>query len=534
MPEALDLLREGRHRELWEKCCGFIDLNLDQFMTIQRRRLQEQITLLGRCELGQKLMGGGTPWSIEEFRQSVPLTTYADYAPYLLGRQEDVLPEPPVAWQRTSGREEGTGEQWIPVSRRMYQELGSTLIAVTILGMAREREDIALTLPVRFLNGFAPPPYASGTWARRMGEEHLYEFMPPLENSGRQGFDDTLRAGFALGLSHGLDFAFSTSSVLVALGERLAKPSAVPGGRWMLSHPQALWRQARGRLKAKLAHRQLTPADVWNIKGLAAMGTDTAIYRERIRQLWGRCPLEVYGRTETSIIALQTWDYDTMTFLPGINFLEFLPEAERLAMARNPAYQPRTVLLDEVQPGRSYELIVTNFLGGPFVRYRLGDMVNIASLSNERLGIKLPQVGSVSRADTLIDIAEFTRLTEATLRQALEEANVPLRGWTARKELQNEPVLHFYVEPAGDALIDAGDLKRVLHERLKSLDSDYASLETMLGLRPLKVTVLPPGSFAAQSGTRVRQVGSVPQAPLPYLNPSEEEIASLTALSRSN
>ncbi len=532
MPEALDLLREGRHHELWEKCCGFLDLSLEQFMRIQRRRLQEQLRLLGRCELGKKLMGGGEPWTIDEFRESVPLTTYADYAQYLLGRQEDALPEPPVAWQRTSGREEGSKDQWIPVSRRMYQELGSTLIAATILGTARRRGDVALTLPVRFLNGFAPPPYASGTWAQRMGEELIFEFMPPIEDAAKLGFEDALRAGFALGLRDGLDFAFSTSSILVALGERLGSAGALPSADWLLSHPSALLRQGKALLKARLARRRITPADVWNIKGLAAIGTDTALYKERIRQLWGRYPLEVYGRTEASIIALQAWDYGTMTFLPGINFLEFLPEAERLAMARNPSHRPRTVLLDEVQPGRSYELVITNFLGGPFVRYRLGDMVNIAALGNERLGIRLPQVGSVARAESLIDIAGFTRLTEATLQRAIEEANIPVEGWMARKEVEKEPVLHFYIEPRRGAGLDAVDLEEALHERLKLVDSDYASLEAMLGLKPLRVTLLPPGSFAMHIERHGGQNGSAARPQTPHLNPSEEELASLMELCR--
>jgi len=68
LPTALELLREGRTTELWEKCCGFVDLNTEQFMTIQRQLLLEQIELLSRCELGNKLMLGAKPRSVEEFR----------------------------------------------------------------------------------------------------------------------------------------------------------------------------------------------------------------------------------------------------------------------------------------------------------------------------------------------------------------------------------------------------------------------------------------------------------------------------------
>ena len=46
MPTAAELLKEGRYEELWRRCCGFIDLDIEQFMTIQRQLLMEQIELL--------------------------------------------------------------------------------------------------------------------------------------------------------------------------------------------------------------------------------------------------------------------------------------------------------------------------------------------------------------------------------------------------------------------------------------------------------------------------------------------------------
>ena len=34
-----------------------MELNVDEFMNLQKRLLMEQIDLLSRCELGQKIMG---------------------------------------------------------------------------------------------------------------------------------------------------------------------------------------------------------------------------------------------------------------------------------------------------------------------------------------------------------------------------------------------------------------------------------------------------------------------------------------------
>ena len=99
-----ELLRQGKNEELWQRCCGFIDLSLEDFMRIQRRLLLEQIELLKKCELGRSIIGGANPTTAKEFREQVPLTTYADYAPYLLKRRMDVLPRKPILWQYTSGK----------------------------------------------------------------------------------------------------------------------------------------------------------------------------------------------------------------------------------------------------------------------------------------------------------------------------------------------------------------------------------------------------------------------------------------------
>ena len=84
MSKLAELFKQGKNEELWQRCCGFIDLGLEDFMRIQRRLLLEQLELLKKCELGRYIMNGANPHTVEEFREQDPLTTYADYTPYLL------------------------------------------------------------------------------------------------------------------------------------------------------------------------------------------------------------------------------------------------------------------------------------------------------------------------------------------------------------------------------------------------------------------------------------------------------------------
>src|SRR5512139_140303 len=95
MVRPIDLMRQGRKEALWQMCCGFIDLSLDQFMEVQHRLLLEQIELLKRCELCQRVMHRAQPVTVDYFRNQVPFTTYADYCPELHERLEHGLPAKP-------------------------------------------------------------------------------------------------------------------------------------------------------------------------------------------------------------------------------------------------------------------------------------------------------------------------------------------------------------------------------------------------------------------------------------------------------
>ena len=62
--EIIKLLRQGRTEEAWQRCCGFIDLSLEDFMRIQWRLLSEQLGLLKECELGRYIMNGANPHNV--------------------------------------------------------------------------------------------------------------------------------------------------------------------------------------------------------------------------------------------------------------------------------------------------------------------------------------------------------------------------------------------------------------------------------------------------------------------------------------
>lgn len=495
MTKAVELLRQGKKEELWQMCCGFIDLSIEQFMSIQKRLLLEQIELLKQCELGNTMLQGAEPGNIEEFREQAPLTTYADYAPYLLKKREDILPEKPLLWMRCVGRSGEYKYKWVPITKKVYEEAGKLIFAAVVFATCNKRGNINLKEHDKFLHALAPPPYATGMMAHMVEDVFGFALIPRLDEGEMMPFTKKMQYGFDMALSGGLDLLGALTSVLAKLGEQYSQDIKVniPS---LLSKPRRFPRLVKGWLKSKLARRPMLPKDIWSLKGILGGGTDTPIYREKTKELWGRYPLDVYGCTENIIIAMQTWDYQGMTFNPYLSFLEFIPEDEYYKWTIKPSYKPNILTLDEVEPGQSYVLVITSFHGVPFTRYIIGDMIKITTLRNEKLNIDLPQMVFEKRVDGLIDIAGFARLTEKTIGQAIANSGVTYDNWTVRKEEKEKPVIHIYLElKNGSNGMNEEEVTAVIHEELRKLDSDYANLETMLGLKPLEVTLMHNGAF---------------------------------------
>ncbi len=531
MTTAAQWFAQGKTRDLWQKYCGFLDLDLDGFMRIQERLLMEQLEWYGGCRLGQQLLGTRAISSVEEFQDRVSYTTYADYAPYLLERDTEVLPEEPHLWIRTSGRSGEYPMKWVPVFEQTWRtKPGPSTLGAFIIAAGGGRGDFALEPGDNILYFMGPPPLGLGCLVHSLVEEFPFELIPPAEEAEVLAFDQRIRRSFELAMAEGIDTFFGISSILAGIGEQFAEGSGQKRSLRTLLDPRVAWRVLRGVVRSKLAGRPMYPKDLWDVKAILTMGMDTDIYRDKIEEYWGVQPLELYGGTEIWWVAHQTWDRTSMTFIPDNCFLEFISQDERDKEAADPSYVPRAVTLAEVKEGGRYEIVVTNF-GGVFVRYRVGDMVEITGLRNATAQIELPQMRFYSRCDDLIDVAGFTRLTERVIWESIEEAGVSYRDWTARKEVDSgESVLRLYLEPRKPGA-DPGALQESIHAVLAKKDRDYRDLEEMTGRMALRLTLLSPGTFAAYLEDRKAAGVEVAHLKPTHVNARDEVVQRLTEIS---
>ena len=510
--------------KIWSKYCGFLDLSMAEFMNIQENLLLEEMKLVINSPISQKIINGKTPSTISEFRQQVPLTSYDDYAPFITDKNESHLAEKPDYWARTSGK--GGTPKWIPYAKKSIDLAGELGVASLILASASERGQVTITNGVRVIQNLAPRPYFTGFVAAAMLEEMDIYSIPPFIEYEDKPFEERVRYGFNLALRNGVDIIGSMSSIIIKIGEQFTDSSrSVKLSRTMMN-PKIMFRLMRALYRSKKEKRSMLPKDLWPTKGMVCYGMDTTLYRDKIRLYWGTNPLEMYASTEGSIMSMQAWNKKGLTFIPYCAFFEFIPEEEWLRNREDNSYKPTTVLLNEVEEGKSYEVVITNFYGMPFLRYRMGDMVKFISLEDNEAGIRLPQMVFQCRANDIIDIAGFTRLDEQTIWQSINNTGVQYNGWTARKEADGEhPVLHVYIEAKN--CNNGAELGKNIHEQLRIVDEDYNNMHLMLGISPIKVTLLPQGSFQSYYESKRKKGADLAHLKPQQMNASDSDIEQL-------
>ena len=528
-------LHEYSKQEIWEEYCGFLTLSTEEFMDIQKRLLAEQMELWSESALGQSILKGKKPTTIEEFRSMVPLTTYEDYAPILLSKQTKSLPGEPVLWVQTTWEGGVHPIKVAPYTKGIIETFQHNVMSCLILATSREKGDFDISVTDHMLYALAPLPYVTGLLPLLCKEEIDIEFLPPVKEALNMSFKERNVQGFKLGMKKGIEYFFGLGSVLYYVSQSLTTLTGGSSKKGLLEtlrsiSPTMLMRYMAAKRKCRKENRELLPKDLFKLKAFMYAGTDNRCYRDDLEEMWGVPPMELFAGTEPTCIGCETWSREGVYFFPDACFYEFIPEEEMNKNLFDPSYQPRTVLWDEVVPGGIYEIVLTVFKGGAFARYRVGDVFRCTGIGSQLENNSIPRFQYIDRVPQIIDIAGFTRITEKSINQAVELSRLPIENWTAKKELtdNNRPYLHLYVELQRDNLINSAVSIRILQDQLgiyfRYLDQDYEDLKKILGVDPLKITMLKCGTFAAYKhkfGNTIRK-----------LNPDSCEINDLLTCHR--
>ena len=498
-------LKKCSHQQLWQEYCGFVDMSLADYMYTQRRLMEEQLSMWCESGLGRRLLHGAKPKNIDELRQALPLTSYADYADVLLPKRAEMLCAEPSIWIQTTWEGGVHPIKVAPYTKGMLDTFKHNVMSCLVLAASRQKGDFDISVTDHMLYALAPLPYATGILPLLFKDEIDIEFLPSVKEAATMSFKERNVQGFKLGMKKGIEYFFGLGSVLYYVSQSITymqfgrKKSLKE--KLLSTSPQMMARYLVAKNKCQKENRELLPKDLFQLKGFMCAGTDNRCYKADLEKMWGISPMEIFAGTEPTCIGCETWSREGVYFFPDACFYEFIPEDELDKNMDNPNYQPRTVLWDEVVPGGIYEIVLTVLKGGAFARYRVGDVFRCTGIGSHLEGNNIPRFQYIDRVPQIIDIAGFTRITEKSINQAIELSRLPIAAWTAKKEFteNNRPYLHLYVELERSNLINSAISIRILQDQLgiyfRYLDQDYEDLKKILGIDPLKITLLKCGTF---------------------------------------
>jgi hypothetical protein len=225
------------------------------------------------------------------------------------------------------------------------------------------------------------------------------------------------------------------------------------------------------------------------LKGLFLSDSITAeAYKNEIAEFTGTIPKSSYQSTETLFSTVPSVQHPLgFMFDWRRGIFDFLP-------VKNGEVKGEVCSIDQVEIGKTYRLIFTSFVS-ELTRYDTKDSVICVAKSDDILGVDQPIFKFGSRLEKTISLHNFTRIDEYELLTALKDIGVKFVDFTARVELiEGLEHLIFYLEQTSK--MTAEEIKKELHRRLYEVDRDYKDLADFFNYTPIKVRLLPRGTFA--------------------------------------
>jgi hypothetical protein len=233
-----------------------------------------------------------------------------------------------------------------------------------------------------------------------------------------------------------------------------------------------------------------------HLKGFYTQDRSAAILKEEIKRVTGGYPKVIYGSTETMFSALPSIEHPGGFFFDWrVIYPEFIPEEKALTTdAGRIDESPDMVLMTDVEVGHRYQLVATP-LKNDLNRYIMPDIMECIDTGDSVLGSEAPVFTYYARCDKLVMLHNFTRISEEELIRVLRDSDIPLVEFTSRREMEGtRDYMKIYLELSKH--VEEDTVKERIEGQLLSFDKDWRDLKSYLRYDPLKVQILPRGSFS--------------------------------------
>lgn len=439
----------------------------------QREVLQDLVTSAQYTEFGRQYNFSNL-FTVRDFKEAIPIHEYEDLKPYIeriMGGEQNILWNTPIYWFAKSSGTTSDKSKFIPVSNESLEE-GHFKASKDVLSMYYQfKPDSELLTGKGLLIGGSHS-------INPMNTEAQYGDLSAVLFQNSPFWAHWLRTP---DLSIALMDEWESKIEKIAeatIKENVTSVSGVP--TWTL----VLFKRILEITGKK------TISEVWpSLELYMHGGVSFTPYREQFHQLIGKNInyLEMYNASEGFFAAQEKPGDDGMLLFSdhGI-FYEFMPVSEYGKK------EPRTIGLQEVEPGRNYAPVIST--NGGLWRYLTGDTIQFSSVRPYRIKVsgRLKHFMNAFGEEVIVDN------TDKAIAIACERTGAVVNDYTAApiyfSEHANgahEWLIEFEQEPA-----DAAQFVAELDNALKSINSDYeAKRHKSIALGLPVMHILKKGSF---------------------------------------
>lgn len=234
---------------------------------------------------------------------------------------------------------------------------------------------------------------------------------------------------------------------------------------------------------------RIWPKLVW---AYGMVGSTLQVYVDKLRKSIGDIPVHNMGYAAAEgYFAMPTeLDVSDYVLLPHSVFFEFIPVGDD---EEDEEENVKTVLIDKLEIGKKYEVVVTNLSG--LYRYRLEDVVKVTRMHNNT-----PSVEFLYRRNLSMNVANektTTQMVDYAAKNAAEETGVKLAGYSFYSDYSTNPPRYCMLtepeEPVSEEkrqqLIDA------LDEQFKAINEKYYKYRRWGMLNRPEVLILKPKTY---------------------------------------
>ncbi len=202
----------------------------------------------------------------------------------------------------------------------------------------------------------------------------------------------------------------------------------------------------------------------------------------------------LYGASEGIFATTTTLDDEKCVLIPSASFLEFIP------IENVDDDKPETLLINEIEIGKEYEIVITNLSG--FFRYRIGDVVRVEGKVHDT-----PQIVFSYRLKQLANMCG-EKTNEKHMRAAIRELEkwlgVPVYEYALYPDTSVTPMRYvFLLEVRNPVNRSPEEIGEYLHEQLRLANNDIAYCEDDGEMGRTKVNLVQPETFMLYDEMRI-------------------------------